>query len=129
MMTKPYEKKFKIGFRVPRGTREAYFLDLQNGNKLWQEAIAKELKQLHDFKTFIILEKGEEAPVGYSRIPYHIVYDVKWDRRRKARLVANGNMVDPCDDDIYSGVVSIESLRIGFSNITTQQLEHLCWQH
>ena len=60
------------------------------------------------------MEVGEEAPKGYSRIPYHIVYDVKWDGRRKARLVANGNMVDQCDDDIYSGVVSIESLRIGF---------------
>ena len=42
------------------------------------------------------------------------MYDVKWDGRRKARLVANGNMVDPSDDDICSGVVSIESLRIDF---------------
>ena len=65
-------------------------------------------------KTFILLEKGEEAPGGYSRIPYHIVYDIKWDRRSKARLVANGNMADPSDDDIYSGVVAIETLRIGF---------------
>lgn len=39
---------------------------------------------------------------------------MKWDCRRKVRLVANGNKVDPCDDAIYSGVVSIESLRIGF---------------
>ena len=30
MMTKPYEKKFKFGVQVPRGTREAYHLDLQN---------------------------------------------------------------------------------------------------
>ena len=114
IMRKPYEKKFRFGVQVPKGTKEAYFLDLQNGNTLWQEAIAKELKQLHDFKTFIILERDEEAPVGYSRIPYHIVYDVKWDGRRKARLVANCNMVDPCDDDINSWVVSFESLRIGF---------------
>ena len=28
MMTKPYEKKFKFGVQVPRGTREAYLLDL-----------------------------------------------------------------------------------------------------
>ena len=60
------------------------------------------------------MEAGKEAPEGYSRIPYHIVYDVKWDGRRKARLVANGNMVDQCDDDIYSSVVSIESSRTGF---------------
>ena len=35
MMMKPYEKKFKFGVQVPRGTKEAYFLDLQNGNTLW----------------------------------------------------------------------------------------------
>ena len=34
-----------FGVQVPRGTKEAYFLDLQNGNTLWQEAIAKALKQ------------------------------------------------------------------------------------
>ena len=61
-----------------------------------------------------MLDVDQDPPKGYSRIPYHIVYDVKWDGRRKTRLVANGNMVDLSDDDIYSGVVSIESLRIGF---------------
>ena len=35
MMTKLYEKKFKFGVQVPRGTRETFFLDLQNGNTLW----------------------------------------------------------------------------------------------
>ena len=100
-MRTPHEKKFMFGNQVPRGTKEAYFLDLQNGNTLWQEAIAKELKQLHDFKTFIVLEKEKETPNGYSRILYHIVCDVKWDGRRKAKLVRNGNMVDPCDDDLY----------------------------
>ena len=113
MMTKPYEKKFKFGVQIPRGTREAYLLDLQNGNTLWQEAIFKEVNQLNHFKTFIILDVDQDPPKGYSRIPYHIIYGVKWDGRRKARLVANGNMVDP-SDDIYSGVVSIESLRISF---------------
>ena len=62
MMVKPYEKRFKFGVQVPRGTKEAYYLDLQNGNTLWQEAIAKEVNQLNSFKTFIILEVGEEAP-------------------------------------------------------------------
>ena len=67
MMMKPYEKRFKFGVQVPRGTKEAYYLDLQNRNTLWPEAIAKEVNQLNSFKTFIILEAGEEAPKGYSR--------------------------------------------------------------
>lgn len=36
MMMKPYEKKFKFVVQVPRGTKEAYYLDLQNRNTLWQ---------------------------------------------------------------------------------------------
>ncbi len=77
-------------------------------------AIAQEIKQLNDFETFRVLPKGEAPPKGYKRVPYHIVYDVKFDGRRKARLVAGGNWTEPEKEDIYSGVVSIESLRIGF---------------
>lgn len=108
------EKKIKFGVEVPRDTKEAYFLDLKNRNTLWQEAIAKELRQLNDFKTFRALERDEDPPKGYSRIPYHIVYVVKRDDRRKARLVANNNWLDEDKDNNCSGVVSTELMRIGF---------------
>jgi hypothetical protein len=42
------------------------------------------------------------------------VFDVKFDGRRKARLVAGGNHTEPTKEDIYSGVVSIEAVRMGF---------------
>jgi hypothetical protein len=45
-----------------------------------------------DYETFIILDSGEDIPKGYQKIPYHIVFDVKYDLRHKARLVAGGSL-------------------------------------
>jgi Reverse transcriptase (RNA-dependent DNA polymerase) len=47
-------------------------------------------------------------------IPYHCVFDVKFDGRRKCRLVAGGHRTDPPKEDIFSGVVSMEAVRLGF---------------
>ena len=80
---------------------------------MWREAIEKELKQLDDYDTFRIPNKGETLK-DHKLIQYHIVFDVKFDLRRKARLVANGNMADTPDDTTYSGVVSLESIRMLF---------------
>ena len=66
-----------------------------------------------DFDTFRVAPNGEYLP-GYKRIPYHIVFDVKFDGRRKARLVAGGHRTDPLKEDVFSGVVSMEAVRLGF---------------
>jgi hypothetical protein len=81
--------KFKFGVEVPTSIRHALLLDKQNGNHLWEEAIEKELKQLNDYKTFRRRRHGERLD-EYTRIPYHCVFDVKFDGRRKCRLVAGG---------------------------------------
>ena len=96
---------YKFGFQVPRNYAEAMELDKQNGNTLWLDAIDKELKQIADYKTFNDLGKGVMAPTGYKRIRVHMVFDVKFDLRRKARLVAGGHMTDPPKDSTYFGVV------------------------
>ena len=106
--------KFKFGVQVPFGLKHAYQLDKENGDDQWQKAIQKELKQLNDYNTFRKLEPGEKPPPDYQKIPYHIVFDVKFDLRRKARLVAGGNWTNPGKEDLYSGVVGIESVRLGF---------------
>jgi hypothetical protein len=53
-------------------------------------------------------------PTGYQKIPYHMVFDVKYDLRHKARLVAGGNWTVNDKGDIYSGVVRMDTVRIGF---------------
>ena len=51
-------------------------------------------------------------PIGHQKIKVHIVYDVKPDGRRKARLVAAGYMMDAPLEGVYSSVVSFRGLRI-----------------
>jgi hypothetical protein len=44
-----------------------------------------------------------------------MVFDVKYDLRHKARLVAGGNWtVNDIEEIIYSGVVRMDTVRIGF---------------
>ena len=50
----------------------------------------------------------------YKQIPYNIIFDVKFDLRHKARLVAGGHKTDPPREDIYSGVVGRETIKLGF---------------
>ena len=114
MKTKGHSPKFKFGVQVPLGMKHAYQLDKINGDKLWQTAIEKELKQLNDYNTFRRLRPGEKISKEYQKIPYHIIFDVKFDLRRKARLVAGGNWTNPGKEDLYSGVVGMESVRLGF---------------
>jgi Reverse transcriptase (RNA-dependent DNA polymerase) len=106
--------KYKFGIQIPRGIKNAIHLDNKNGNKLWQEANKTELKQLTDYCTFIVLDSGEAVPSGYQKIPYHIVFDVKYELRHKARLVAGGNWTENEKEDIYSGIVRMDTVRIGF---------------
>ena len=103
----------KFGLLVPKNVREAHEIDRKNGNTLWNDAIKKELKNV--IVAFHLLGDDESIPVGSKRIPYHIVFDIKYDLTRKARLVAGGHRNRDVPAHItYSSVVSRESVRIGF---------------
>jgi hypothetical protein len=98
--------KFKFGVEVPKNTRRALELDKINGDNLWRETIQKEMSQLSDYKTFRLPHSGDQ------RIPYHMILGVKFDGRRKARLVAQGNHAIVPAEDVYLGVVGIETVRM-----------------
>ena len=97
---------------MPRTPKEALELDKKNGNNKWQESMALELSQLDEYDTFKDLGKGAVAPAGYKRIRCHFVFDVKHDGRHKSRLVAGGHLTDVPLESVYSGVVSLRSLRL-----------------
>ena len=108
-------QKFKFGVQIPVNGTHAFNLDRINNNALLREAINKELHSIDAFKTFHILEEGENISQGYVKIPYHFVFDCKFDGRRKARLVAEGHRTpDVAPEEVYSGVVSMETIRIVF---------------
>jgi hypothetical protein len=77
------ERTHKFGIEIPRTVKKTLELDHQNGNTLWADAIAKEMTEVQ--KAFDILPDGTIAPVGYQKIPCHMVFDIKMeDFKRKA---------------------------------------------
>ena len=56
--------------------------------------------------------KVSNAPNGYQKIRVHLIFAVKHDGRHKARLVAAGHLTPDPIESIYSGIVSIRSLRL-----------------
>ena len=120
---RPGGPKFKFGIQVPLGVKQALVLDRKNGNTKWQDAIKTKIGQLEEFRVFRLLAEGETLPEGYKQIPYHIVFDVKFDLRYKARLVVDGNWTELVKEDIYSGVVGMDSVRLGFTLRDLNQLK------
>ena len=107
------KKAMKFGVVVPGSVDEAIKLDEKNGNDFWKNAIVKELKNV--IIAFRLLEPDEHLPVGSKEIPYHIVFDVKFDLTGKARLVAGGHRhKDVPARTTFSTVASRDSVRIGF---------------
>ena len=106
-------KKLKFGVVVPDTYEEALQLDKENGNDFWQKSIAKEIKNVKI--AFKMLNEGEKPPPGSKKIPYHLIFDVKFDLTRKSRLVAGGhrNKEVPAHAT-YSSVASRDSVRLAF---------------
>ena len=110
--------RYQHGFQVPKDYNDAMRLDKENGNTHWQDALDLELTQIHEYKVFKDTGKAKfhngkvVTPDGFQKIRVHFVYAVKHDGRFKARLVADGHLTKEPVDSIYSGVVSLRSLRM-----------------
>ena len=105
---KPRRKKYNV--EIPRNPNDAILLDNVNKNKLWKNAITKELNTLTKYGVFK-KSKLPKKPKGYKWIPLHFVFDVKHDGTRKARLVAGGNVISTPDCSLYASVVKTENVR------------------
>ena len=112
-------KRYKFGYEIPHDHNDAVRLDLEAGNKKWQEAEHLEVSQLHEYHVFRdrgkAIFKGKQilnAPEGYQRIRVRVIYDVKHDGRHKSRIVAGGHLTPIPEESVYSGVVSIRSIRL-----------------
>jgi hypothetical protein len=116
---------YKFGIQVPQNHAQAMAIDEANGNHFWRDAEETELSQIDEYSVFTDLGfKGE--PPGFKKIRVHMVYDVKHDLRRKARLVADGNLTQVPLDSVYSSVVSLRGLRLTLFLAELNQLETWC---
>lgn len=120
--SKYWQKTHKYGIEIPKSVAEAKRLDLKNGNTLWWDSICQEMASVR-----IAFEEydGEGTPVGFAKIRCHIIFDVKLGEnfRRKARLVALGNLTEDPDVITFSSVVSRESVRICLLAAALNELE------
>eukprot|EP00980_Cylindrotheca_fusiformis_P018168 scaffold5886_cov93-Cylindrotheca_fusiformis.AAC.2 len=106
-----HRKNEKFGLEIPNSVKRALEIDKETGTKYWEAALAKEMKNI--WPVFEIKNEGERAPVGSTLIDLTIVFDVKMDFTRKARICARGDQTDPPSSITYASVVSRESVRIG----------------
>ncbi len=97
-------------------------IDKHNGNSLWADAIAKEMKDV--CIAFKCLNPGECAPLDYKLIKCHMMFDSKIeDFQRKARMVAGGYMTGAPMIMTYTSVVSCETVHIALTLAALNDLE------
>ena len=87
--------------------------DKQNNNTLWRDAVKKEMTNVS--VAFKVLDSMENLPVGYSKLSVHLVFDIKLDLTRKARLIADGHLTPDPIDSTYAGDISRETVRIALT--------------
>eukprot|EP00957_Ditylum_brightwellii_P102505 7812040-Ditylum_brightwellii.AAC.4 len=56
-------------------------IDKENGNTMWQDALAKEMTNIDI--VFELLKLGQSAPIGWSKMTEHLIWDVKMDFTRQ----------------------------------------------
>jgi hypothetical protein len=110
--TKHTRKGYKFGIQIPTTVDEALAIDEENKNHYWYDAIMKEMKNVRI--AFEAVPSGGKPPPGYKYVDLMMIFDVKMDFTRKARLVARGDLTDTPPTMTYSSVVSRESVRIAF---------------
>jgi hypothetical protein len=116
------KKSHKFGIRVPDHIDEAHALDKTNGNFLWGDATAKEMKNIR--VAFDIIGGDAMPPVGHQEIQCHGIFDVKMDGfARKYRMVAGGHTTEAPKTLTYASVVSRESVWIILTMAALNDLE------
>ena len=104
------KKNRKHGILVPRTVEETFELDSSSGTTYWRDAFKKEMKNVG--AAFRILESDKYLPVGYARMRVHMVFDIKFNLTKKARLVADGHLTPDPFNSTYAGVVARETVQI-----------------
>ncbi len=74
------------------------------------------------FGIFKVHPKGVSPPSGYKSIQNYLVFDIKFDIRRKEGIFTGGHITDPQFESCYCSVDNIDSVRLdlflGFLNNT-----------
>ena len=102
----------KYGVVIPRNVRHAYEADAAKGHTQWSNAIKKEIASLLALNCFSFHAPGYKPSSDYQFAKLSMIFEVKQDGRRKARLVAGGHTVEPMGINPRTTVVKGISVRI-----------------
>ena len=72
-----HKRTHKFGIRVLKTVEEALQIDRDNGNRMWEDALDKEMGNVR--VAFNILPKGQQPPIAHTKIRTHIIFDVKME--------------------------------------------------
>ena len=96
---------------MPKTVKHALEIDHENGNTLWQDAIAKEMEAV--WVAFKVQNDGEEPPPGHQYMDCHMVFGIKLDGfHLKPRRVARGHMTEAPTMLTYASIVSHDTVQI-----------------
>jgi hypothetical protein len=112
---------YKFGIQIPQNTAETLAIFCEDNCKDWFNSIMKEMENVR--VAFCMQDHGLQAPPGFKKIPLTMIFDIKMDFTKKARLVAGGRRTDPSISLTYSSVVTRESVRIAFTIATRNDLD------
>ena len=104
--TKYWERTYKFGIEIPKDVEHARRIDEANGNTLWQDAIALEMR---DNRIAFEVHEGDVSELkDYEHISGHLIFDIKLGEnfRRKACYVADGYKTSTPSAVTYSSVAS-----------------------
>ena len=97
---------------MPNSVQEALHLDAELKNDFWAKAIQKEMDGLNAHKCFIYRSGGWKPPRDFQYAPLQMIFTVKPDLRRKARLVIGGHVIDSEGHSTYASTVKLQSVRL-----------------
>jgi hypothetical protein len=102
---------FQLDIQFSRNVKEAYQLDMKNGNKNWENAMNDEINSLLVFNTFE--DKGKIPFLdGCKSIIVHFVFAGNRSTPQGTPCYAGGHRTDPDTEGTYSCVVSLRTMRI-----------------
>jgi hypothetical protein len=107
---------------LPKSFRQALAIDAAQHNTFWRKAIAKEMQNV---KPAFEFRDNDKIPIEYKKIDCQMIFDIKIDLTREARLVASGHQTDVPKESVFSSVVSRDSVRIALTIASLNNLEVL----
>jgi hypothetical protein len=106
-----WKRTHKFGVELPKSVAEAYTIDRRTSSKLWTLAVTREMLNVRLAFKFV---DDDVMPAFWKPVKVHMIFDVKMDLTRKARLVANRHETEVPTESTYSTVVTRDSVRLAF---------------